>query len=191
MDWHRHPIPGARARCEATAFHEAGHAVLGLLLGSEIVEARVDHDCPENGFVQFREPWQRPPRHWARYLTRTQCIAVLALAGPLAEAKLLRKPLRTLGAIGDLEAVLGLVRLPDEPRGSVSPNANTFFRREIRRTRQILNQPAVWRAVTTIAHDLVTRGSLNGDAVAVTLQWAIGDERQLSLFSASHVCDCF
>lgn len=191
-------MPGSRAHREIAAYHEAGHAVAALLLGIRIVEVRIDHRRPGAGQTVYRvlrsllegsrEPWTIAPSPWARSLSREQRRAVFALAGPLAEARLLGAPLRTLGSIGDLESIHQLVCKPTErgfvfSHGAVRSGANEFFEREIRRTRRILVQPPVWHAVTVVAGDLLTWGSLRGDDVAETVQWALGGCRQMGLFT--------
>lgn len=201
MSGQRQATPGSRTYCEIAAYHEAGHAVAALLLGIRIVEVRIDHRRPGAGQTVYlvthpplerpREPWTIAPSRWARSLSREQRRAVFALAGPLAEARLLGKPMRTLGSIGDLESVHQLMRWPEtqgggQPHGAVRPEAKLFFEAEIRRTRRILNRPPVWHAVTVIAGDLLTWGRLRSDDVAGTVQWAMGGCRQISLFTGTN-----
>ena len=202
MSRRKYTTLGAHAHCEIAAYHEAGHAVAGVLLGLWVIEVKIDHHSPGSGLTTYRDPHSRPgsyrgprrdaPSHWARALSSEQRKMVFALAGPLAEAKLLGKPLRTLGSIGDLEAVHQLVRWPvtegeDQHHGAVVPGADIFFKAEIRRTRRILNQPSVWRAITLIAGDLQAWGKLKGDDVVETVQWAMGGCRQMGLFVGINV----
>lgn len=187
--------PGSRAHHEVAAYHEAGHAVVALLLGIRIVEVRIDHRQPGAGqtvlhsLESARELWTSTPSPWARSLNCEQRRAVVvALAGPLAEARFLGVPLRTLGSIGDFESIHQLMCKPPEKgfvfcHGAMRPDANEFFKREIRRTRRLLVQPPVWRAVSVVAGDLLSWGSLRGDDVAETVQWARGDGLQMGLFT--------
>lgn len=193
-------MPGSRAYREVAAYHEAGHAVAALLLGIRIVEVRIDHRRPGAGQTVYwvlrsllegsRDPWTIAPSRWARSLSREQRKAVFALAGPLAEARLLGVPLRTLGSIGDLESIHQLMRKPPEKgfvscHGAVKPGANEFFEREIRRTQRLLVQPPVWHAVTVVAGDLLSWGSLRSDDVAETVQWTLGGCQQMGLFTGT------
>lgn len=189
---------GLQTHLEVTAYHEAGHAFVALLLGIRMVEVCIDRQRPGTGHTAYRashmilgrsrEPYTVVQSRWARSLTREQRRAVFSLAGPLAEAKFLGNPIRTLGSISDLEMVHQLVCCPDTqgnypPHGAVRPDANLFFKAELRRTRRILSQPSVWIAVSLIAADLLNWGKLKTDDVAETLQWAMGGCRQMGLFT--------
>ena len=190
--------PGLQTHLEIAAYHEAGHAVIALLLGIRVVEVCIDHQQPGTGYTAYRashmilgrsrEPYTVVQSRWARSLTREQRRAVFSLAGPLAEAKFLGKPIRTLGSISDLEMVHQLMCCPDTqgdepPHGAVRSDANRFFEAELRRTRRILNQSSVWIAVSLVAADLLNWGKLEADDVAETLQWAMGGCRQMGLFT--------
>jgi hypothetical protein len=104
---------------------------------------------------------------------------------------LLGKPLRTLGSIGDLEKIHQLMRKPEQrgdvsAHGAVRSGADRFFESEMRRTRRILGRPAIWRAVSVVADDLLSWGELSGHDVAETMQWAINDCRQMELFTGTN-----
>lgn len=193
-----HAIGGVATHLQLAAHHEAGHAVVALLLGIQLDEVSIDHRFPGNGRtgywrsptgpVCYGAPVSAAPSRWARLLNAEQRATVFALAGPLAEARLLGLPLRSLGSIGDLEAVHQLVihvLVPQglAPHGAVRPGADAFFKCEMNRTRRILKEPAVWRAVTVLAHELLCWGRLPGDEVAATVQWTLAGCRQMGLFT--------
>ena len=192
---------GMETQLRITAYHEAGHAVVALLLGIEITEVFINRQQPDSGRVLFRvaslypqhrrASWVDAPFRWARLLSFDQRNAVFTLAGPLAEAKLLGKPLRTLGSIGDLEVVHQLVRSTNTPSGQihgvVDLGANMFFERTIRRTRRILSRPPVWAAVTEVASNLLSWHRLTSDDVAEMVQWAFGGCRQMGLFAGGRM----
>jgi hypothetical protein len=191
-------VGGAATHLQLAAFHEAGHAVVALLLGIQLNDVSIDHRFPGNGRTGY---WRSPagpvccgapdsaaPSRWARRLNAEQRATVFALAGPLAEARLLGLPLRSLGSIGDLEAVHQLVihSLVGQglaPHGAVRPGADAFFERELRRTRSLLSQPKVWLAITVLAHELLCWGRVPGSEAAATVQWAFAGCRQLGLFT--------
>ncbi len=185
-------MSGSRAYSEVAAYHEAGHAVAALLLGIEIEEVRIDRNRPGNGttiyrtgpslWEGYRMPKSAAPSRLACALSRRQRVAVFFLAGPLAEAKRLGVPLRSLDASGDFEYIHVLMRGSDAcQHGEVLPGAEHFFDTAVRRTRGILGQPSTWRAVTEVARELLMWGRLSGDDLAVTAQWARAGGRQFGL----------
>jgi hypothetical protein len=109
----------------------------------------------------------------------------MLLAGPLAEAKLLGTPLRSLGARRDLDTVLCLLELLRannevtvvDPASAADP-VGALGRRLRRQTRQLLGQRRVWHAVNTVAEALLSWETLEGDDVMETVSWALGPDRQ-------------
>jgi hypothetical protein len=175
------------------AYHEAGHAVVGILHGWRILEAVVLHEQPGNGHVRY----EAVPLHAAvslaplptyvaaQGLARTEGQVRMLLAGPLAEAKLLGTPLRCLGARQDLETCVALLAaLPD--RIEVGPEdaewaadpIGVLGERLRRQTRRLIGRPPVWRAIEVLADELLVCGRLEGDEVMQTVAWAFGPERQ-------------
>lgn len=189
---------GSTTHMRVAAYHEAGHAVLALMLGIRIVDVSIDHLRHGCGRVIFWVPSLYPERYraspvvapfrWARLLSNEQRDAVFTLAGPLAEAKLLGLPMRTIDSIGDLETIHQLMRWPasggeGQPHGVVRTEAKPFFEGALRRTRRVLSRPVVWNAVTEVAQDLLSWRRLKGDDVAESVQRVLGGGRQMGLFT--------
>ncbi len=65
---------------EATAYHEAGHAVVALVLGRHVERVTVEPDARHAGLCEFRKGAARPSEDW---LEREMLIA---LGGIAAEA---------------------------------------------------------------------------------------------------------
>lgn len=106
-------IPGRRAYISVTAYHEAGHAIAGLWQGIWVEKIDVYHHTPGNGQTTFDysglvnpfDPNSSPGIAlvaWQTEYDMTLRLMRVLLAGPLAEAKFLGKPLRSLGAKSDL-----------------------------------------------------------------------------------------
>lgn len=111
---------GSRTHLDIAACHEAGHALAVLWQGMRLVGIEVSLGNPGAGRTVYRLPPERNPfdptrgpgcarAAWEDTVTRTLREARVALAGPLAEARLLDKPLRSLGARGDMEHCRRLV----------------------------------------------------------------------------------
>src|SRR5947207_13643574 len=68
------------ADAELTAYHEAGHAVMALVLGRPVDHVSIRPDARRLGHCEFRKPVFRPTEDW---LEREMLIS---LAGPAAES---------------------------------------------------------------------------------------------------------
>jgi len=99
----------------------------------------------------------------------------ITLAGPLAEAKALNQPLRSLGARSDLSICHSVIhsmtvrnRKLQELAGALSDarvelptvNMTDLVNEQRRRVRRWLGRPTIWQAIISIADRLVEEGSL-------------------------------
>jgi ATP-dependent Zn protease len=138
---------------EATAYHEAGHAVVALILGRPVDEVRVLPSRDFLGVCKFGKARMRPSEDW---LEREMLIA---LGGIAAEA-------RHTGnyawdaASRDQQYVRGLaVERAGERR------AERLQRRLLAQAEHLLAQEPHWQAVVLIAQELLRRSVLSGRAV--------------------------
>lgn len=182
-----------------TAFHEAGHVFMGLRFGFRILRVEISRNdvrCGRTGFLVKEkncapaDDRQSPGLAWASAVRNVEQRCMLLLAGPLAEAKALGKPLRADGSHSDLkrchDLCVGLahyradllsrttMEIPEFDPAVVS----AWLRRKVRR---ILGQPKSWRAISALADDLAGWGWLSGADAADTVQWALGKRNQLTL----------
>jgi hypothetical protein len=137
---------------EATAYHEAGHAVAALALGRPVqrVSIRPDHDYL--GRCAFGKGVFRPSEDW---LERE---ILIALAGVAAEARHTgHYPVEA--AAHDLRYVRRLAVQRSGPR-----QAERLERRLLAKAEHLLVQGGHWRAVEFIAAELLRRGALSGRA---------------------------
>src|SRR5271167_1088769 len=137
---------------QATAFHEAGHAVVALALGRPIHRVSVLPDGQFLGLCQFGKGVFRPSEDW---LERE---ILIALGGIAAEA-------RHTGnyawdqATRDRQYVR---RLAIQRAGE--RQAERLERRLLAKAEHLLAQPGNWRAVELIAGELVRRETISGRA---------------------------
>lgn len=171
----------------ATAYHEAGHALAALREGREVTEVRLYPECPESGLTAWnRGSSERLFRssdpdgdlipEWHELLQERLSDIRISLAGPLAEAKLLNKPLRSLGAESDLAICQTIAHSMAVRHGQlrklisiVAPdNSNLppvdmlkLVKRQRIGVRRWIGRPVVWSALNSIAAEIMKCGSLD------------------------------
>lgn len=137
---------------EATAYHEAGHAVMALALGRPVTEVSVMPDRERAGFCHFGKSPTRPSEDW---LEREMLIS---LAGVAAEARFTGE--YDWAAAGrDLQQV----RKFAESRAG-EKRAERLERRLLAKAEHLLSQDDNWQAVTLIAAELIRLGTISGRA---------------------------
>ena len=139
-------------RDEATAYHEAGHAVVALALGRPVHHVTIRPDREYLGTCEFRKPAFRPSEDW---LERE---ILIALGGLAAEA-------RHTGSYAWDEAGRDrkfVRRLAVQRAGE--RGAERLERRLLAKAEHLLSREEHWRAVELIATELLRRGSISGRA---------------------------
>jgi ATP-dependent Zn protease len=135
---------------QATAFHEAGHAVVALALGRPIHRVSVLPDGQFLGLCLFGKGVFRPSEDW---LERE---ILIALGGIAAEARHTGNYAWD-GAARDQQYVR---RLAEQRAGE--RQAERLERRLLAKTEHLLAQERHWRAVELIAAELLQRGVISG-----------------------------
>jgi ATP-dependent Zn protease len=137
---------------EATAYHEAGHAVIALALGRPVQHVSILPDCELLGQCAFGKGVFRPSQDW---LERE---ILIALGGLAAEARHTGNYAWD-GAARDRQFVRRLaVQRAGERR------AERLERRLLAKAEHLLSQEGHWRAVELIAAELLRCGVLSGRA---------------------------
>ncbi|MGH7224655.1 MAG: hypothetical protein ACRELF_15640, partial [Gemmataceae bacterium] len=137
---------------EATAYHEAGHAVIALILGRPVQRVSVLPDGRFAGHCQFGKSVFRPSEDW---LERE---ILIALGGIAAEARY-TGDYAWEGAARDQRYVQELaVQRAGERR------AERLQRRLLAKAEHLLAEEGHWRAVELIAAELLRAGSISGRA---------------------------
>ena len=138
---------------EATAYHEAGHAVMALALGRPVAGVSTRAAREHLGLCAFGKAVFRPSEDW---LERE---ALIALAGLAAEAR--HTGLYEHEAAGkDLEYVEELAL----QRAGSARKAQRLVRRLLAKAEHLLAREENWRAVERLAAELLRRGEVSGRA---------------------------
>ncbi|MBX7105357.1 MAG: hypothetical protein K1X57_14835 [Gemmataceae bacterium] len=148
----------------ATAFHEAGHAVAALALGRPVQRVSILPTRVELGWCEFRKGVFRPTEDW---LEREMLIA---LAGLAAEARHTGE-YHWDGAHHDLRYAR---KLAIERAGE--RKAERLERRMLSKAENLLADDDHWRAVETIAKELLERGEISGRAAKHHFDQCISDD---------------
>ena len=160
------------------AFHEAGHAMAALREGRQVFGLRVSTENPGDGVCflarKLRNQYDLTENPgsakaaWLHTMKTTSSDIRIFLAGPLAEAKALGKPLRSLGSRSDLEKCLRLANRLECLNEYVSGFADigglksvALLDEERKKVRRWLSQPRVWNAISLAAERLSMTGQLN------------------------------
>jgi ATP-dependent Zn protease len=137
---------------EATAYHEAGHAVVALALGRPVHQVSILPNSEHLGRCDFRKGAFRPSEDW---LERE---ILIALGGLAAEARF-TGDYAWEGAGRDRQYVR---RLAVQRAGE--RQAERLERRLLAKAEHLLTRDGHWRAVELIAAELLQRGAISGRA---------------------------
>ena len=156
-----------------TAYHEAGHVVVGCLLGARIDEVRLGsmiEDCLPNHFGDCLINWGRadPLCDWQR-----QCEVLTMLAGPVAEMIYLGEryhpaffgPWKTDWQQA-VERTRNLFRDPAKQ--------TRFLESLVMQLIERMNDDRFWAAIAAVADDLMAHESLEHDDVQATVSFWLG-----------------
>ncbi|QDT09492.1 cell division protein FtsH [Stieleria marina] len=147
----------------ATAYHEAGHAVMAFSLGRPvekvtIVPGKMQFGGTRLGACKIQKGRTKSTKDWL------EDEAIILLAGMVAESHFTGKYC-TAGAAQDLRAV---ERLAESRLGSSFGNQRQFDRlikRWIDKTHYILEDEIYQKAIRWIAEELIEKSTVSGRAV--------------------------
>lgn len=165
---------GSRTHIGVAAWHEAGHALAAMREGRWVVAVEVCETVPGSGvtrqLVRRRRNRFNPAlgpgnarASWEDSLSRSLSDLRVILAGPLAEARAINRPLRAPGAVTDFEKCRHFVMRLEALREFVesvgvdcgAPIADRF-NEERGRVCRWLAHPVNWLAIEKIACQLMS-----------------------------------
>jgi hypothetical protein len=152
---------------EATAYHEAGHAIMALVLGRPVAFVSALPARQHLGICQFGKAVFRPTEDW---LEREMLIALAGLA-----AESLRTGRYDWNAAG--KDLVGAERLALDRAGGHERKAQRLLRRSLAKAEHLLTKQAHWRAVERLAAELVRLGEVSGRAARHIYAEAMRDKQ--------------
>lgn len=134
-----------------TAYHEAGHAVMALLMGRPVQKISIIPSQNRLGAVTFQKGQTKQPQD------RLEADMLILLAGMAAEGRMSGK-YNLQGAAQDLRQVekLAMARSGNERQ------AGKLIRKTLDKTQHLLSEKSTWAAVKSIAAELLERESISG-----------------------------
>jgi Peptidase family M41 len=145
--------PAADAKLTATAYHEAGHAVIALSLGRAIQRVTVVPKHRYLGACEFQKSRFKPTKDWL------EDEILILFAGMVAESRITGK-LCPNGAAQDLRGVRRLALM----RAGGDRQVERLERRLLDKTEYLVNDNMHWLAIETIAKELVIHHTISGRA---------------------------
>lgn len=137
----------------ATAYHEAGHAVMALALGRNVQRVSVQDNHLRLGHCEIKKGSFRPVKD----AVETQ---ILILLGGLAAETRQMGHYSSEGAAQDLREVRSLT----QTRAGGQRQVERMERRMLDKAEYILDQPGVWLAAQRIADELLRLTTISGRA---------------------------
>ena len=155
----------------ATAYHEAGHAVVAISLGRQIKKATITKaNLPTGGVrlgaVMFEKGRSKPTDDWL------EDEVMILLAGMVAESSFTGRYCDQ-GASVDLRAVDRLL----DSRVRTQRQLDKLRQRLINKTEHLLGEPAHAMALKAVAKELLVKGEVSGRLVRHHLNQAIAQQK--------------
>jgi hypothetical protein len=137
----------------ATAYHEAGHAVIALALGRNVQRVSILPNQLRLGQCELKKGRAKPAHDPVE-------VEILILLGGVAAEAVYTGEYAWAGAQQDLRAVRGMT----SQRASGEKQVARLERRLLDKVEHLLADPAVWRATELIAAELLRCTTISGRA---------------------------
>ena len=149
----------ASAELNATAFHEAGHAVMALMLGRPIEKVTVAPAKTQTGGQRLGVCKMQKGRSKASKDEVEDQVLIL-LAGMVAESRVTGQ-YNTIGAQQDL----GMVEKTLANRARDERHLEKLIRRSLDKTEYLLADEVAEKAIQLVANEILLRETISGRAV--------------------------
>lgn len=147
------PADSVNSRLKATAYHEAGHAVMALVLGRPIQKVTVAPNQNYLGACQMQKGRFKPTRDWL------EDEILILFAGMVAESQVTGQYCH-LSAAQDLRGIRRYVLM----RTGGDRQVERLERRLLDKAEHLLADLATWKAVESIAEELLKNETISGRA---------------------------
>jgi len=138
----------------ATAYHEAGHAIVAVALGKPVLRVTIERNSMRLGQCQMSHRRGQPVKD------ELEVQMMILLAGVITEARFTGD----YNWDGARQDMIGIRRLSRVRAGSDS-QAERLQQKLLSKTDHLLNQPGYWKAVIALAEELKKVKSMSGRAV--------------------------
>ncbi len=155
----------------ATAYHEAGHAVMATILGRNIQKVTIKAGQIQAGGTRLGLCELSSGRRRSSHDALEDEVLIL-LAGMVAEAKITGRYCH-LGAAQDLRHAASLLR----ERAGSEDQAQRLQRRMLDKAEHLLSELGHSQAITNVAAELVERTKISGRAVRHIVNQSISQNR--------------
>ena len=146
---------------ELTAYHEAGHAVIALLMGRSVQKVSIIPSQNKLGAVTMQKGRSKQVQD------KLEAEMLILLAGMAAEGRKSGK-YNLQGASQDLRMVEKLAL----SRAGNPKQATKLIHKTLDKTQHLLSNKATWAAVKSIANELLEHESISGRAARHHLELA-------------------
>ena len=150
----------------ATAYHEAGHAVVALCLGRPVQRVSILPNHIRLGQCEIQKGTFRASRD------ALETEILILLGGPAAEARVTGQ-FCVQGAAQDLRGVRKLI----QRRASGEKQVDRLERRMLDKAEHLLGQSGIWLAIQKIAGELLIRTTISGRAARHLFDEALHESR--------------
>ena len=154
--------PPPNSKLEATAYHEAGHAVIALTLGRAVERVTIVPNQGYLGACHMQKTRVKPTKDWL------EDEILILLAGMVAESRVTGQ-MYSAGASQDLRGVRRLVLMRTDGQKQVE----RLERRLLDKTEYLVNDDVHWAAIQTIARELLIHQTISGRAARHHFEQAI------------------
>ena len=192
-------MKGSNSHITVTAYHEAGHALAALKQGRFVKTVEVSLINPGNGrtiiWLARKNPYdlvRHPDLAWRHTYNNTLEEIFVLLAGPIAEARCLGKPIRSLGSASDyIKCISRCARLETladyvSPYLTIDPVDTELLLNQARdKVKRWVARPRNWHSIEVLALHLSKFPKMDDEGLNYALGVALGNGMQMQLGGTS------